>query len=326
MALSKRCAPLLTRTIATVWINAACVCSHIYKNYTDKLAYTFMFYLPDLMPAARELQADTYVLQEWQQVQGVRRVLLLNLMPQKPVTELDVARTLAATGISFQLIPIKFSGQTYKTTSAAHMEANYLTFEKVESYNFDRLIITGAPVEQYNFEEVRYWEYLCRLMDWALSHVDSTLYVCWGAQAGLYHHYGIPKYQLPFKCFGVFTQQVLKPDSPFMRGLAPTFPMPTSRHTEVQLPDIKCCRDAGLQLLAVSNESGVGVVASADGKQLFIVGHLEYEPMTLDCEYHRDLERSLPIQAPVHYYAADGSVPFVWQQSAIQFYANWLTV
>lgn len=284
-----------------------------------------MFYLPQRLPAASELQAATYVLQAWQQVQGVRRVLLLNLMPQKPVTELDVARTLAATGIPFQLIPLKLSGQTYKTTSMEHMEANYLNFEEVEAYHFDRLIITGAPVEQYAFEEVRYWEPLCRLMDWAMTHADCTLYVCWGAQAGLYHHYGIPKYVLPTKCFGIFNQQVLEADSPFMRGLSPEFPMPTSRHTEVLLADVQRCRTAGLQLLAVGAESGVGVVASANGRQLFIVGHLEYEPLTLDREYRRDLDRGLPIHAPEHYYAPNGTVPFVWQQSAVRFYANWLT-
>lgn len=283
-----------------------------------------MFFLPHSLPAAAELHTGTYSLRDWQQAGCGRRVLLLNLMPHKPVTELDVARTLCATGIPFQLLLMKIKGQTYKTTPVEHMEAFYLDFEELEPHGFERLIITGAPVEQYAFEEVRYWDALCRIMDWAGNHVERTLYVCWGAQAALYHRYGIPKYGLSQKRFGVFSQQVLVPDSPLMKGLSPAFPMPNSRHTEVRRADIEALASPGLHLLAESGESGVGVLATPDCRHTYIVGHLEYEPFTLHNEYRRDLAKGLPIHAPEHYYAPDGSVPFVWEQAAKRFYANWL--
>lgn len=283
-----------------------------------------MLYLPKGIPASEQLSTDTYKLHEWNKVQHCKRVLLLNLMPQKTQTELDIARTICATNENVQLIPIKIKGQTYKTTPMEHIKAFYIDFDDVEHECFDGLIITGAPVEQIAFEEVRYWPQLCHIMDWATDNVERILYICWGAQAGLYHHYGICKYALPEKRFGIFPQQVMVPQSPLMKKLQPVFPMPNSRHTEVRREDILSCSHQGLEIVAESDESGVGIVATADCRRTFIVGHLEYEPYTLHKEYHRDLAKSLPIHAPEHYYDADGTVNYVWKDAAVQFYANWL--
>lgn len=282
-----------------------------------------MLYLPHLLSSLDRLPARPYRLPEWREVKDVPRILLLNLMPLKEVTEWDIVRTLDAAGIDAQVIPVKISGQTYKTTPMAYMEANYLDFECVEPYDFERMIITGAPLEQMPFEEVRYWPALCRIMRWADRHVRRTLYICWGAQAGLYCHYGVNKYGLEAKCFGIFSQDVLLPQSPLMRGLSPRFLMPNSRHTEVRISDLEACGPADLQLLAASRESGVGVVATKNLSRTFIVGHLEYEPYTLDTEYRRDLSKGLPILPPRHYYGADGAPVYSWQRDAEQFYRNW---
>lgn len=251
-------------------------------------------------------------------------MLLLNLMPEKEKTELDIIRTLTATGESCQVIPIKIQGQMYKTTPVEHMNAFYIDFDEVERGYFERLIITGAPLEQIPFEEVRYWHQLQNIMHWADEHVCSTLYICWGAQAGLYEHYGIKKFSLPEKMFGVFPQKVLHADNPLMQNLTPTFLMPNSRHTEVRLADVLAKVEEGLFTLAASDESGVGVLASTDCKRVFIVGHLEYNAYTLDNEYHRDLSKQLPIKAPLHYYDEKGEIVYSWENDAVTFYRNWI--
>lgn len=281
-------------------------------------------WLPQGLPCACALWAKTFLPAQWRECEVAHRVLLLNLMPQKEVTETDIARTLAACGVDVQVLLMKIAGQTYKTTPAEHMQKFYLDFEDYQPFHFDHLIITGAPLEQIPFEQVRYWDQLCAIMDWAETHVAHTLYICWGAQAGLYKHYGIPKYALPEKMFGIFPQQVLEPSSPLMDGLTPSFLMPNSRHTEVRETDIAEHVADGLHIIASSQESGVGVVATTDLRKVFIVGHLEYEPLTLHNEYHRDLAKNLPIQAPVHYYCPDGTVDYSWHKDAVQFYANWL--
>ncbi len=283
--------------------------------------------LPSEMPCVKELAAETFTLHNWREAEVGKRVLFLNLMPQKEVTELDIARTLAsASDCAVQLLPMKIAGQEYKNTSADHMDACYLDFEEYADDTFSHFIVTGAPLEQMPFEYVRYWPQLQRIMRWADSHVAHTLYICWGAQAGLYEFYGIQKHDLPNKMFGIFSQNVLCPASPLMQGLTPAFLMPNSRHTEVKAEDIALHASEGLQLLAQSEESGVGVAATADCKRTFIVGHLEYEPLTLHNEYHRDLSKGLPIEQPRHYYAPDGTVNYSWQQSAQRFYANWLAL
>lgn len=295
-----------------------------------------MLYLPHNLSAAATLQSEgcdvgVYDIADsaaWSPPpRSVRRVLFLNLMPKKAETELDIARMLAERDVDVALLPMKIAGQTYKTTPMEHMTAYYRDFEDFASGHYDGLIITGAPVEHLPFEEVRYWEPLCNIMDWAATHVHSTLCICWGAQAALYHLYGVPKYPLSAKMFGIFEQQVLSPANavpPLMEGLSPTFKMPNSRHTEVRRADIEA---AGVELLAASRESGVGVMQSRDGRYVFIVGHLEYHAATLDSEYRRDLGKGLPIAPPRHYYLndrPDNGIDFSWLTAARRFYGNWL--
>lgn len=285
---------------------------------------TYNVWVPKGLPCAKALGLPSFELAEWQECNCQRRVLLLNLMPEKAKTEADIVRTLAATGENCQLIPIKIKGQVYKTTPKEHMDSFYLDFEDVEWGYFERLIITGAPLEQMPFEEVRYWHQLQNIMHWADEHVRSTLYICWGAQAGLYEHYGVKKYPLPEKMFGVFSQKVLNADSPLMRELTPAFLMPNSRHTEVRLVDVLSMAEKGLITLAVSEESGVGIMATTDCKRVFVVGHLEYNAHTLDDEYRRDLSKQLPIKRPLHYYDEDGKICYSWQNDAVTFYRNWV--
>lgn len=289
-----------------------------------------MLFLPKTLPAAAQLKAqgiDTSALPlRAAGPEAAISILLLNLMPEKEVTEFDIARTLAQTELDIHLIPIKIKGQTYKTTPMAHMEACYRDFNEIEHGCYDGIIITGAPVEQIPFEDVHYWPQLCHIMDWAQTHTRSALHVCWGAQAGLYHHYGVPKHALPEKKFGIFNQSVLCPESPLMTGLAPSFPMPNSRHTEVRRVDLEPLANRGVNILAESVESGIAVVADRNLHNVFIVGHLEYAADTLHREYHRDLSRHLPIHAPEHYYNPDGQPDFKWREAAITFYRNWCRV
>lgn len=252
------------------------------------------------------------------------RILFLNLMPKKVVTELDMARVLSHPDVDVQLIPMKIAGQTYKNTPMEHMQRFYEDFDRLEHDDFDGMIVTGAPVEHFAFEEVRYWPQLCHIMDWARRHVRSVLYVCWGAQAGLYHNYGIPKYALPAKCFGVFWQQA-DAGCPLFDGIGTDFPMPNSRHTEVRRDDF--VKDGRLEIVAESSESGIGVVWDGTGREVYIVGHLEYAPQTLHEEYLRDAAKGLAIAPPLHYYKNDdvrAGVNDSWRTAARCFYRNWL--
>ena len=260
-----------------------------------------MLFLPQSMPAINILRKEGADIATFDKnnisgfPQGTLRILFLNLMPQKAVTELDIARVICRHHRPAALLPMKIANQTYKTTPPEHMERFYTDFEYFENApnpHFDGMIVTGAPVEHLPFENVRYWTQLCHIMNWAEAHVRSTLYICWGAQAALQHLYGIPKHQLPAKKFGVFIQKKLAGDAPILRHLPENFPMPNSRHTEVQRKDIE---RHPLHIVAESEESGVGIVTSADGtQQIFIVGHLEYEPKTLHNEYQRDLSKDSP--------------------------------
>lgn len=283
-------------------------------------------WVPSGLPCVSSLDVAEYNLSDWKSCTATPKVLFLNLMPEKEVTEMDIVRTLSHCGVTCQVIPVKIRGQKYKTTSQSHMETFYLDFEEFESDYFERMIITGAPLEQMPFEEVRYWKQLQHIMHWADKHVRSTLYICWGAQAGLYEHYSVPKYPLNDKMFGIFYQQVIKPASPLMQNLSPSFFMPNSRHTEVRKADILSKEEDGLQLLALSEESGVGVMADSTCRRVFIVGHLEYNANTLDNEYKRDLSKHLPIKAPRHYYDKNGKPMFQWRNDAITFYRNWMTL
>jgi len=290
-----------------------------------------MLYLPQGIPAATALRQEGIAVSEYplgeKVIAAKCRLLLLNLMPQKAVTELDLARMMGLSGIDVQLVFLKIKGQTYKNTPAAHMDAFYLDFEGVQGGTWDGLVVTGAPVEQIPFEEVRYWPQLCHIMDWAYVSVKSTLYICWGAQAGLYHFYGVEKHALAEKRFGIFPQRVTKAGCPILQGMEPQFVMPNSRHTEVWKDEIaRKAGPKGAHVVAESEESGVGIVCTDDSRLIFIVGHLEYEPFTLDNEYKRDLSRNLPIHAPEHYYAPDGKVLYSWKTDAQRFYANYLAI
>ncbi len=290
-----------------------------------------MLYLPQGIPAAEALRQEGIAVGEYPLGERVGeaacRVLLLNLMPQKAVTELDLARMMGKSGADVQVVFVKIKGQTYKNTSMEHMNAFYVDFEDVQQARWDGLIVTGAPVEQIAFEEVRYWPQLCRIMDWAYASVKSSLYICWGAQAGLYHFYEVEKHPLPEKRFGIFSQRVTKSALPLLAGMEPQFVMPNSRHTEVWKDEIEQkAGPKGAHVVAESPESGVGIVCTDDLRLIFIVGHLEYEPFTLDNEYKRDLSRNLPIHRPEHYYGADGKVLYSWKTDAERFYANYLAI
>lgn len=260
-----------------------------------------------------------------------RRVLLLNLMPEKEVTERDIASVIGATGLDVQLIPVRLRGHAFRTTPEEYMQARYLYVEdllekdaEVQGGLFTHLIITGAPLEHLPFEEVRYWPQLCSLMDVARDHFHRTLLICWGAQAGLYHYYGVSKYPLPAKRFGIFRQRVTAFGNGLMDGLVPSFPMPHSRHTEVRASDIEKQAGAELQMVCESDESGVGVVCTPDLSLTFVTGHLEYPIDTLQREYERDLRRGKPISPPLHYCDENGHPSFSWRRAAVTFYANWL--
>ena len=291
-----------------------------------------MIFLPEHLPAAAALHAAgldvaTYSSCPTKAKEGerVRHVLLLNLMPQKLVTELDIARTLAETGRTVCLTLVRLPGQTFKTTPMEHILQFYRELTPELLAEADGLIVTGAPLENIAFEEVRYWQLLEQAMDETARRRLPVLYICWAAQAALYHFYKIPKHPLPRKMFGIFEQKVLHPESAAMQGLAPAFPMPNSRHTEVRRVDFPAAGE--LQILCESEESGIGAAYSEKHSATFIVGHLEYEPFTLHNEYRRDLAKGLPIQPPLHYYigAPEAARPdYTWHAAAVLFYANWL--
>ena len=250
------------------------------------------------------------------------RILFLNIMPIKPTTEEDFCRSLACKDIDIELIPIKIPNQQYKCTPQAYVERYYKDFDTLESEHYDGFILTGAPLENIPFEQVRYWKQLTEIIEWAKTHVNTSLYVGWGAQAALYYHFGIPKHPLSVKMFGVF-QHDANCNHPLLQHLSPTFPMPHSRHTEVRAEDFtpQC------QILATSPESGVGIALSNDGREVYITGHLEYEPLTLHNEYYRDLSKQLQIAPPKYYYTNDDEnlgVSYSWQEACQHFFHNWL--
>ncbi|MBO5704151.1 MAG: homoserine O-succinyltransferase [Bacteroidaceae bacterium] len=253
---------------------------------------------------------------------GALRILFLNIMPIKPTTEEDFARSLAFADVDVELLPMKIANQQYKCTPQEYVERYYRDFEVYADGHYDGLIITGAPLENIPFEEVRYWPQLTQIMAWAQTHVSSSLYVCWGAQAALYYHFSIPKYALPQKMFGIFQHQAMMPH-PLLNNLSPTFPMPHSRHTEVRANDFP----AECHILAQSAESGVGLACAHGIREIFITGHLEYEPHTLHNEYLRDLSKNLPILPPKHYYKdgdTQNGVDYSWHVACQTFFHNWL--
>ncbi|MDF9830616.1 homoserine O-succinyltransferase [Parabacteroides sp. PF5-6] len=253
------------------------------------------------------------------------RVVVLNLMPLKITTETDLIRLLSNTPLQVEMEFMKIKGHTSKNTPIEHMQAFYKNFEDMADDYYDGMIITGAPVELLPFEEVHYWEELQTIFNWARTHVTSTLYICWAAQAGLHHFYGVPKYELPAKKFGVFRHTLREPYVPIFRGFDEEFFVPHSRHTEIRREDI--LKVPELKLLAESEEAGVAIVMSRGGREFYATGHSEYSPYTLNDEYMRDLAKGLPIQVPKNYYRNDNPAegPVVrWRGHANLLFTNWL--
>ena len=253
------------------------------------------------------------------------RIAILNLMPLKITTETDLIRLLSNSPLQLDIHLMKVKAHTSKNTPVEHMRAFYRDFEDMRHENFDGMIITGAPVEHLAYEEVNYWDEMSDILTWARTHVTSTMYICWAAQAALYYYYGVPKYPLPEKMFGIFPQRPLDPRLPIFRGFDDRFFMPHSRHTEVRREDI--LRVPELTLIAESDVSGVSMVMARGGREIFVTGHSEYSPMTLDTEYRRDLSKGLPIHMPVNYYTDDNPElpPLVtWRAHGNLMFTNWL--
>ncbi len=253
------------------------------------------------------------------------RIVILNLMPLKITTETDLIRLLSNTPLQIEVDFLKISGHISKNTPVEHMMTFYKDFSTLRNENYDGMIITGAPVEQMPFEEVDYWKEVSEIFDWARTHVTSTLYICWAAQAGLYHFYGVPKYPLSQKMFGIFKHKVYDLQNPIFRGFDDEFYVPHSRHTEVRKSDIEKVPE--LTLLSESEESGVYMVMARGGREFFITGHSEYSPYTLDTEYRRDLDKGLPIEMPLNYYRNNDPKegPLVrWRGHANLLFSNWL--
>jgi len=253
------------------------------------------------------------------------KIVILNLMPVKITTETDLIRLLSNTPLQIELDFLQLESHTSKNTPVEHMMNFYKNFDLISKSNYDGMIITGAPVEQMPFEEVDYWPEVTKIMDWARHHVTSTLYICWAAQAGMYHYYGVPKYPLNAKMFGVFEHHIHNPKNPIFRGFDDVFYVPHSRHTEVRAEDI--LKVPELTILSESPESGVYMVMGRNGREFFVTGHSEYSPMTLDSEYKRDLAKGLPINMPQNYYPDNNPEldPQVrWRSHANLMITNWL--
>ncbi len=285
--------------------------------------------IPRALPARRTLESENVFVMSQARAghQDIRplRIAIVNLMPTKVDTETQLLRLLGNTPLQVEITLLRMDTHESRNTTPEHLAAFYATFDQVRERKFDGLVITGAPVERLPFEEVDYWPELCELMDWSAGHVFSTLHVCWGAQAGLYRHFGVKKYPLEEKMFGVFRHRVLDPRAPVLSGFDEVFPAPHSRHTEVRAEDVLAT--PGLRLLAESDEAGVYLASSTDGRQLFVTGHPEYERFTLRTEYERDRAKGLPIAVPRNYFPADDPTlpPVVtWRSHAFLLYANWL--
>ncbi len=285
--------------------------------------------IPDKLPAIDILKRENIFVMGSSRAhsQDIRplRIVILNLMPLKITTETDLIRLLSNTPLQIEVTFMKIKSHTPKNTPIEHMMMFYKDFEELQDMKFDGMIITGAPVETFEYEQVTYWQELTQIFSWARSHVTSTLYICWAAQAGLYYHYGVPKYKLNKKMFGVFSQKSSDPTLPIFRGFDDVFYMPHSRHTELRREDI--LSKSELTLVAESPESGVGIVMARSGREFFITGHLEYASDTLDKEYRRDVGKRDDVGLPVNYYRNDNpeDTPIVlWRAHANLLFSNWI--
>jgi len=285
--------------------------------------------IPNDLPAVKVLTDENiFVMTEKRAItQDIRplKILLLNLMPKKIETETQFSRLLGNTPLQVELELIHTKSHLSKNVSQEHLLSFYKTFDDVCNRNFDGMIITGAPVEQMPFEEVEYWDELCRIMEWSKTHVHSTFHICWGAQAGLYYHFGVGKVPLEKKMFGVFPHEVIYKRSILFRGFDDRFMVPHSRHTGLDMDQLKAAK--GLKLLAASEEAGMFAISTENGKQIFITGHPEYDPHTLKSEYDRDVAAGKPIEIPKNYFPDDdpSKDPLVsWRSHANLLYSNWL--
>ena len=285
--------------------------------------------LPDRLPAIELLKHENIFVMDDSRahMQDIRplKIAILNLMPLKITTETDLIRLLSNTPLQIEVSFMKLKSHTPKNTPIEHMMMFYRDFEEMRHEKYDGMIVTGAPVEQLPYEEVSYWDEVTDIFAWARTHVTSTLYICWAAQAGLYFHYGIPKYPLEKKMFGIFPQHTLNPQLPIFRGFDDVFEMPHSRHTELHREDILAHHD--LQLIAESPESGVSMVMARGGREFFITGHLEYAPDTLDREYRRDKDVRDDVEMPINYYRNDDpeqGPKVTWRAHANLLYSNWI--
>ena len=285
--------------------------------------------IPRNLPAEEILAAENVFVMtdDRAYTQDIRplRILILNLMPTKIVTETQLARVLANTPLQIEMSLLTVRGRVPRHTPQEHMFAFYRTLDEVRDDWFDGFIITGAPVELMPFEDVDYWEELCQIMEWSKTHVYSTLHICWGAQAGLYYHYGVPKHTLPEKLFGVFRHRVIEKGSYLFRGFDDSFSIPHSRHTTIYREDIE--KVPALHILAESEKAGVYAVATRDARQVYLMGHSEYDPDTLAKEYFRDKDAGLPIHIPENYFPGDDDTKTPvcsWRSCANLLYGNWL--
>ncbi|MBO6234362.1 MAG: homoserine O-succinyltransferase [Prevotella sp.] len=287
--------------------------------------------LPDNLPAIKLLEDENiFVIDETRgHSQDIRplKIVVLNLMPLKITTETDLIRLLSNTPLQLDITFMKLKSHTSKNTPIEHMKQFYINFEELRNRKFDGMIITGAPVEDIPFEQVNYWEEVSSIFDWARTHVTSTMYICWAAQAALYHFYGIQKHRLPKKMFGIFPQDI-NPDEankPLFRGFDDKFNMPQSRHTEVNAEDVRAVKE--LTVLAESPLSGVGIAIAREGREIFVTGHLEYNPDTLDNEYKRDKGKRDDVDLPKNYYIdndPEKGPNVTWRAHANLFYHNWV--
>ncbi len=285
--------------------------------------------IPNNLPAFKALSSENiFVMADTVAVhQDIRplKIAVVNIMPKKIETETQILRLLSNSPIQVDIELIQMASHESKNTSSEHLAKFYKTFEDIKDEYTDGLIITGAPVEQIPFEEVDYWKELCEIMEWSKSRVFSSFHICWGAQAGLYYHYGIPKYDLPRKMSGIFPHRALMPSHPILRGFDEVFNVPHSRHTEIRRGDIE--KVPGLHILTESDESGVHIIADKTGRQFFVTGHSEYDRDTIKSEYFRDYDKGLDIEIPLHYFPCDNvnETPyFNWRAHANLLFTNWL--
>ncbi len=285
--------------------------------------------IPDKLPAIEILKEENIFVMDQSRAahQDIRplKIVILNLMPLKISTETDLLRLLSNSPLQIEIDFLKIKWHTPKNTPSEHMAAFYRDFDELKNRKYDGMIITGAPVELLEFEEVTYWDEMKHIMDWAEHHVTSTLFICWAAQAGLFHYYNIPKYPLNKKMFGVFEHKLSDSKLPIFRGFDDVFYVPHSRHTEIKEEDVKKVKQ--LEIIALSKEAGVTIVKAKNGRQLFVTGHSEYSRHTLDKEYKRDLAKNLPIDLPINYYPGDNPdlAPLMrWKSTANLLFLNWL--